>query len=294
MKSIRTVIIFIGLIVLGSVAIWFVRDLSKPKIPTTQEMLAKQNQRDLDTLNAPRADEQSIYAALSRLGQQLNPTARQIAVRRLKDPSAMIRAGVATSLGHFEDEESLQALKTLAADPAESVRVATLRALSFRRLPVREELLKTELAKSGLSEKVRIAAAASLLTVSQNSATKELVFKELALIAKNSKDFADRAEALYRAADVFPDRPELVQIYRDTIEGKRDPELMPQAIHHLSALRDPKLKALFATLVKNSNPRVRMAALQVLPGVCPVERWTILADVISGDRDRDVVSTAIP
>jgi hypothetical protein len=257
-----------------------------------EEQARRQNEADQKVLSTPGASVPQVFAALLRLGQRQDPIARQSAMQRLNDKNDTVREAVAASLGYFDDSESETALSKLVKDPVPKVRIRAITALGMRRLPVREKKLEAIVAEPGLSPSEYIAAAMSLLKISNEGSTRERAIARMVEMAQSSKTPpAVAGNAAMSIISVAPNDPKVRALLRDFAAHPKNPDLAALSIRQLALMGDSEAKSLLPKLIDNANAHVRSAAVLSIPMLCPADRWTLVENILRSDRDRTVVDS---
>jgi hypothetical protein len=174
--------------------------------PTAKQPLEDLAARDLKKLQDPQANQKDIDEALIRLSERQNAEARSRVLERASSPETERRVKAAMALGYLVDTNSVEKLTTLVNDPELEVRLAALRALSFRRSPERLQVLRKAMEndQASASEKILTMSAlaraeglspaeaaarysdrmfAALESDSENPETELLAFREIGSLA---------------------------------------------------------------------------------------------------------------
>lgn len=261
---------------------------------TEAQKEAKIIEADRQVLLNNKGSAGEVFTALVRLGDRRNPLSKQEALKRLKDPSVLIRRGVASALGYFFAElDAREALQKLFSDEDVSVRIAALRAVSDRgglgRLEFLANLAKTKYALNAttVSELEREAVWAGVLKLSQGPARTTAVAPLLELYNK-SKDASVRYHVVLDVLSQMPRDPRAISLLKTDALKSNDPQVLSLAVRHVAALRDRELAAAYKELARSVHLPVRMAVVQSMAMACPVARYEIFEKIVNEEESSDV------
>jgi HEAT repeat protein len=299
MSKKATVSILVALVVLSIVSLiafkkGYIPRWSSPKskVLTESERLAELRKKDLATLSSSTSLEGDVYAALVRLAQTHDPIARQEAVKRNKNESILIRKGVAQALGSFDDEESVEILVRMMNDSNSSVREAAIEGLGKRTGGNRQKILQ-EMLKKTRSRVEKFLILSSLVNLAPSQDAKEFIIKQIVDMIGTESNESLATRASFTVMGLNPRSPNVIGLVVRVLKANRPLQLVPQAIRHLGAIGHPWLKENLDKLMTYPEPSTRQAAIQVLHFVCPSNRWSILEQVMSSERDRSVADAAL-
>ncbi|MEO6461265.1 MAG: hypothetical protein ABIO95_12520, partial [Bdellovibrionota bacterium] len=153
MPSPRTRKIFLIIIVLivSGVLIW---KLTRPRL----SQLERQRLTDIQTLHSEMPAEDDYFGAITRLAQEQNPLARQVALKNLHASSEKIQEGSILALGYFDEIEALDALEKISGDLSPTLAQARIRAIGYRDGERRRRILKQIADRHDISDPEKIAA----------------------------------------------------------------------------------------------------------------------------------------
>lgn len=285
-------VVLTGLALGGS----FLWNRSRPLTSNTDETgnysEVKQLERDREVLETGRGTPHEIYGALLRLSRNQEAIARTEALKRVAHPETLMREGAAQALGFFNDDESLEALRSLLKDKEVSVRIFAVHGLGSKAGELRERELRALLEQTELDDATKVAVHASLYKASADAATKEEQLKRLSELALAGDDTAN-TEAVSQLSSIAPESPVSMNVLRQKVSQAKNERAVSLAIRQLSSLNDDWIKRNLKTLAANQSPRIRLAVVQSLHRVCPEDRWSILGDILKKERDTSVVRAGI-
>lgn len=296
MKIFESKKLVIGLLIVVGAGFWFKKDSIVKPISKKLEAnrVASVLEADRVLLLADKAPESDVFTALVRLANRKNPVAKEQALKRLTDPSVLVRRGVASALGYFfPDADATEALATLFNDKDDSVRIAALRALSDRGGPGRLEYLqklskeKYALGATTVSEHEREAVWAGVLKLSQGPERLAGVDPLLKLYSQ-SKDATLRYHVILDLLAQMPRDPRTITLLKNDALKSKDLQILALAVRHVANLRNRELAKSFQALAQSEFLPVRMAVVQSLAKGCPEARFEIMEKVIDQERSADV------
>lgn len=270
---------------------------SSPQIfKTEQERLASLRAIDLKILNTPSAIETDVFAALIRLAQQGNPIAQEEALKRMTSPSATVRAGVANSLGYFDDSRALPALEQLLRDSDLSVRTHSLYALGHKLTPNRAPTVERFLKSPQITDTEKVAAFSTLLKLGSASGTPRAQapwIKKLVDLVKQTQDFSVRLQgALILSREAARD-PQVTELFRGFLHKEKTQPFPSMAIRQLAGVQDPWFIKNFSSYYASEEIQNRIAAIQTLHLVCPKGRWEMLRGSLAKETDQTLLREAM-
>ncbi|MEO5969699.1 MAG: HEAT repeat domain-containing protein [Bdellovibrionia bacterium] len=249
--------------------------------------------QDRKALKDKKSSDSEIYSALVRLAAESDPLARSESLVRIKSESSRVRAGSANALGFFEDDQSLEGIKSLLGDREPLVRIQALTGLGHRATSNREALVLEVLKRKNLSEEEREIALSTLVQVAHSDSARGKALLELISAAQKQVTPKGRAAAAAQAIAVAPRDPRVIKMLEEILKSGATPALESSGIRHLAAVGNSWLKANMDKLSFSQNPETRLAVVQSLHAVCPQSRFDILQRVFEKDKDINVRSAAL-
>jgi len=300
MKSSRKtkVLIVLSLLAIATATYFVLRP--KNLIQDEKNKLAQTLANDEKILkNEKEASEREIYSALVRLGDHNNLLSKQEALKRMQNPSAVIRKGAAEALGFFlEDQDSKTALATLLADEDPIVRLAAINAHSRRGGNGKIEILEKLLAQKGPNNKIqwndleKANLYIGILRLAKGDAKASKLPPLLALY-KSTKDVQTKNEILIHVMSQVPKNPSVLDLVENEALKSSEALIITQAIRHIAAIREKRLAEKLGDFLQSPHLPVRMALVQSLFMACPSNRIQILERTIEKDPQPEVRKQAI-
>lgn len=288
--------ILLGLFLVG-LLLWSVprmkQMMERARVPSEKERVAKLMQEDKGNLIKKDATEYEVYAGLIRLAQLKDPYARQEATQRIGSPSRVIREAVANALGYFDDESSVASLSKLLSDPEKSVRIQAIQGIGHLPGPAREKLIQEFLKGPISSIEERAAAYTSLIRVSTNPEIKSQALGKILQEVHKAKTDPEGMSVAMMALSTAPRDPRVLDMLRDILKREHSHPIWPLAIRHLASTQDAWLKKSIDTFAKSPDAQVRLAVVQTLHMICPVNRWALLEETLKKEKDLTVISAAL-
>lgn len=282
----KTGLLIIGSLLIVAVAYFFyVRHRHAEKGRTSHDGYEKSVMDDrtslekfLDSSDVP---ENQVYGAVIRMSAQKDDMALKVARTLVVNKSAYLREGAAQALGHYDDRDALDPLKTLMTDSSESVRLFALEALSYVVSAERQKLLEGFLAdkKKPVTPDERATALASLYRLDP----KENYISELVDIAESEN--SSRIAGL-KVLELAPTSPRVIPMLKKVMAKKDvDDRVVAAGIITLSNHDDKWTVQQLPIFMKSSSPFIRRAAIQSLHRTCPANRWSMLSERLGAEAD---------
>ena len=320
----RVLIAVIGLTLVAVGFIGILRRTASPPAMTARPPVSNVEQfqkvrreiqsRDREVLASQKPEgisPEERFGALVRLSKEQDLRARERALEWFKDSDPLVREGVASALGQYDDELSFSKLEVLLEDPNPRVRNQALQALGARPGEGRVAVLRRVVSAlkkgpgAGSSEAL-LRAYEALFGASGGRALEAPGFR-------GTPEARDEALAgLLRLAQEAPSKPfRLSVLTRLSALAPRDARVLDllhsfvseeirvggdpaNAIRQLAVLGDPWLSRNLPELWKKASPAVRGALLMTFPIICPENRWKYLREVLlQGQVSAELASSAL-
>jgi len=268
------------------------REATSP--PTEAERFRIQLAADLDTLMNPKAAHRDQISALLRLANEKNSLSKEKAKEWSNSSTLGLRAGAAEALGLIDDEESRTQVKTLIKvekNPTVLSRLAI--GLAHKYSPERLKFLEDLAAQNKSASELRVNILSSLIKISQDDKVKNEAFSELLKIAKSKGDPTLSSRAYTSAMSLGPRKAEVAALIRERVLSSSNEQEKALGFRHLALIKDPKAQEVFEKFVSSESSFLRRTAIEMIPTLCPKDRWQILNERIKSDRDRSVVGVVI-
>lgn len=239
------------------------------------------------------ANEYQVYAALVRLSAAGDRLAFKEAVARVDADSEWVRAGAAEALGRSSDPKMQELLVRLTSDKSALVREKAIRAVGYRpELAGRHELLTTLLARHDVGEAERVQALRALVLVSAPAERAKWI-GELVALARRQRGPSELNTWLELTGLAPRDASVIEAMDKLSRDVGADADLRALAIRHLAASSPEHVRTRIYGLHRDGQPKIRAAAVQSLVTACPIERDTILREVLGAEKDALVWRLAV-
>jgi hypothetical protein len=239
-------------------------------------------QTDRENLNRADASEEEIRMALMRLASARDPGVLEQALKRAKDPSALVRSAVAYALGRFPEPRSIEALKILMADESMEVRRDAIRSLGSRPDDDRRKLLESLKNRKGQSPAEKLAVWEVLLRGDGQAKYKAEALDELLSMARSGEGGLG-TQAMALLASRYRGEPRVVALLKERLQTAPDLGEKAMALNYLVVMRDPWTLSNFRKLsVDSTTPELQILGVQLLGRACPQSIWEILDEKFSG------------
>lgn len=251
-------------------------------------------EQDRSHLVGAKATEGEIYAALIRRARALDPLAKEEALKRIKNPSKLIRQGAAIALGEFEDPEALAALVDLGHDQDADVRARAIEALGSRKSEARSSALDEILDSPSRSPRDRLAGRVAQVRLAKNPEEREGALKALfGFLDKMAGDSGIQVLGAEALLSLAPTDERVISLMRSILGVKKPKAMVPTAIRHLASLQDPWVRGVVERYSKDADLETRLAVVQSLHLSCPPERVEILKEILFKEKNPMLLNAAI-
>ena len=287
MKHIKYILI--GLVVIV-IAIFFSRKVEKTDTGPTEvgDISDKPGmayvKADRATLENKTSNDWETSAAVVRLSALGEKKAFEEAKKLISSPSDILRAGAAEALGYDPNPEVGPLVAKALQDKVEDVRKHAIVGLGYRNSAENLNLLKELLASGKLSETETVSALGSLIKISESLDDRLKIIADLIKIAKTGKTAA-KIEAIKVAAAFGPREDSVIDFIENFLKDTGDGEMTAFALRHLAAVAPAKVTPRLDSLSKHPYREVRLAVIQTLPLTCPIDRWKLLKDAMTTDKE---------
>ncbi len=285
----KTLGLTLVILVIAAAAAWFFlkNKTAKPEVASNQIVTEEmQLEQDRDALRSSSATPNQVYGAMIRLAQKNEDMARDAALKRATDENAFLRGGAAQALGHFDDNESKETLKTLLSDKESSVRLFAIQGLGAKTDNLREQELRALLSSPELFPMMEVEIYTSLLK-SGSEQTKDEALGALLRIASQGEE-ETHTEAAQRLITLAPENNRVLDLIRKKISAAKNERLTAVGTRYLSSRNDPWIRPILKTLSTHPSAMVRSAVVQSIHRVCPSDRWEILEKMLAREEDLNV------
>ncbi|MBU6153414.1 MAG: HEAT repeat domain-containing protein [Bdellovibrionales bacterium] len=224
----------------------------------------------------------SVAMALRRLNSYRLPEGLTEALKRSNDPRPQIRSAVAEALSmNVLKEEVFDAESRLVLDPEESVRVASLTALTRIGDPRRTEIFDRAMANPGKSVREEFLIHSGLYMAAKGDEKGGHLKAIHSLLSRHKNDPDLVFFGLKTLLRISPDDAQSVeQIKVSFLDPKTTKELLPPLYRYLVRTRPEFLKKRFSKDAKSAFAPLRVTALNSILEVCPIERWSLIQSVL--------------
>lgn len=226
--------------------------------------------------------------ALIMLALQGDPVAQTEAIGNIESDSIIHREAAAESLGHFEDEESLNGLKSLLKDKNRTVRIRAIRALGTKPSKAREDVLVTLINKKNISEREKTHMWGAVLKTSERKDLRDLGMRHLTYLVKKAKDPVSGVIASSYIIEHADKVPAAKKALRQVAQSGSHPSSVSNAVRYLAGIKDPVLQKELPKLSIHKSPEVRLAVAETLHRSCPPNRKGFLKRFIASEKEKQV------
>jgi hypothetical protein len=249
------------------------KTLPRPTLPKVDPGV----EADRKLLMADSKDIFSVKTALLRLAKKKDSLAKGEAMKRAEDPNEIIREAAAEVLSYYPDEMTFIRLQKLARDKNDLVSSTAIKSICAIPGPARLQFLREFKKQDKLWLSQKTAIHLCLLKISNSSQEKVTAFKSLKKIIGNGKDRyqTDAATALIQ---MMPTDPRVVTMMRVFINKGADRGLEAFSVYQLAQQKDPWLSKNLHRVLFHKERELRRAGLNVLPILCPMNRWLLLTN----------------
>lgn len=280
LKVILGVVVLVVLVIIG----W--------NLINSQKGLTPQMKADKAILDNENSQPHEVYQALRRLSRQNVKSAKGEAMDRMRDPSPMVRAAAAEALGHYEGNDVISAIKELMDDSSPTVRSRAVIGLGYRGSIEREKLILEFLKKEGRTIEEKVASYEGLIRMKQTPDVVEDAIKRMVEYVLTGQS-RQHIQASYTVMSLAPSHPAVVDMLKQKLLDKKDRSIVAVALRHLSAVDSAWLENKIQPFVADKDMSVRRAVLDVIPSVCPKNRWEIIEGIFGSKANQPLFESAI-
>ncbi len=253
---------------------------------TYAERMNEIKEADESTLKDLSQDPKKVYGALMRRAQTLDPSARAKAESLLSSPNQTLKEAAYQAIGFYADAQANEILENGIKTENAETRPSIIRALGFRQSEERTALIQKVLDSSQLNEREMILALEALVKVSNSQAIRDKSSHQMLKVYEKSKSPGIRSDILLRISKNNPGFAPLEKTLLNALQNDKETGLHVFAIKQLSAFQSKWLKENLSKFIKSKDLDVKIAAIGVLPSLCPKNRWSMIEEILFQDRDR--------
>ena len=267
-----------------------VRDFFRQKMAQSERV--EQIQKDFALLENENAKGAVRAAALLRLSMQGHETAFQKAESWYQSDNLPFKRMAVSAIAYAPFERAEKILASAIESEDLRLRLAAYKALERLKDPEAQKLLKSK-SKEPISNYVEWLSLQSSLFLALTDETDRQKQMKLILKDLDQRKGLELTQGLQVMVSTAPQSEELKVFCRSKLDENLSPESQRQLILFLGRHRDRKLAESLSRFVKSDQEIVRSASIEVLPSICPENRWQIFDEFISVEKNNNVLAATI-